>query len=366
VLLQDVNATEKLGRIKNLCLDKTGTLTENTLVVEEMHVPPHLSREEANYLTATYLSESGDTSQTVHAIQKYLEISRGGEVTDAMSFSSERRYGGVLLKAPQRNGSILAGAPDTFLPHLSDEAEKEWLGLLLEEHAREGKRLMCVACASGQEIPRDLSDAKLTLVAIYILNNNLRPGIRETIHFFQKRGVTIRIISGDNPDTVKSIAGLAGVNDTEKIITGTELEHWTETDYKEKAGNFAIFARIKPEQKEKIIKALKLDGFTAMVGDGANDALAIKKADLGIAMFDGAPATRQVASVVLTNNSFAELPGGVKMADSIIKNIEIFASIFFNQTFVGFFGSAFSAMRIRSRRSMLPSRIISPSDCPVS
>ncbi|MCK9352487.1 MAG: HAD-IC family P-type ATPase, partial [Candidatus Pacebacteria bacterium] len=337
VLLQDVNATEKLGRIKNLCLDKTGTLTENVLVVEEMHVPPGTSQEEARYLTSTYLCESGDSSQTVHAIEKHIGSSAGCEVSEVMSFSSERRYGGVSLKPAQKNESVLAGAPDAFLPHITDKYDRQWLDLLLETHSGAGKRLMCIVRSKGSQIPHDLTDADLSIVAVFILNNNLRPGIRDTIHYFQKRGITIRIISGDNPDTVRAIASKAGVDNTEKVITGMEMEQWNESDYTEKARNYFIFARIKPEQKEKIIKALKKDGFTAMVGDGANDALAIKKADLGIAMFDGAPATRQLASVVLTKNSFTELPGGVKMADSIIKNIEIFASIFFNQTFAGFF-----------------------------
>jgi cation-transporting ATPase E len=121
------------------------------------------------------------------------------------------------------------------------------------------------------------------------------------------------------------------------MITGTELETWTEAEYLEKTPAYTIFARIKPEQKERIIEALKQDGFTAMIGDGANDALAIKKADLGIAMFDGAQATRQIASIVLVKNSFLDLPNGVRLADSIIQNIEICASIFFNEVFLGFF-----------------------------
>ena len=337
VLLQDVNATEKMGRIKNLCLDKTGTLTENALTVKEMHVPLGISQEKARYLTSTYLCESGDSSQTILAIQKYIDGVGKCEVSESLSFSSERRYGGVLLKTPQNTESILAGAPDIFLPHLSRDEDKKWLGFLLDAHAIAGKRLICIVSSKGALLPKSLSGTKLSIIAVYILNNNLRPGIKEAIHYFQKRGIAIRIISGDNPDTVRSIASQAGVNNTEKIITGVEMEAWDEKQYTENAKNYTIFARIKPEQKEKIIKALKKDGFTAMVGDGANDALAIKKADLGIAMFDGAPATRQLASVVLTNNSFTELPGGVKMADSIIKNIEIFASIFFNQTFVGFF-----------------------------
>ena len=337
VLLQDVNATEKLGRIKNLCLDKTGTLTENILTVMEMHVPPGISQEEAKYLSSTYLSESGDSSESVFAIKKYLGPVRGSEVSEALSFSSERSYGLVILKHSHKREAVLMGAPEIFISHLAKKSEKEWLELLMDSHALSGKRIIAVVKAAGIGFTRNLKDSSLSLVAVYILNNNLRPGIRDTVDFFQKRGVFIRIISGDNPETVKTIASLSGVHNSEKMIIGNELEKWSKKDYLENTSSYTIFARIKPEQKEKIIEALKKDGFTAMIGDGANDALAIKKADIGIAMFDGAPATRQIASVVLTNNSFAELPGGVKMADSIIKNIEIFAGIFLNQTFVGFF-----------------------------
>ena len=337
VLLQDVNAVEKLGRIKNLCLDKTGTLTVNTLTVEDAHVPAGISREEAEYLTTTYTCESGDASQTIRAVQKYLSCPTGGEVSEAMPFSSMRGYGGILMKDTQKKEFILVGAPDIFLPHLEDEKEKEWLSLLIETHGREGKRLLCVVRSRGETIPRELADISLSIVAVYILHNELRAGTRKAIDFFQKRGVVIRIISGDNPETVRAIASLAGVNNTENVITGAEMEKWNDADFNEYAKRFTIFARIKPEQKSKIIEALKKDGFTAMVGDGANDALAIKKADLGIAMFDGAPATRQLASVVLTRNSFAELPEGVALADRIIKNIEIYASVFFNQMFIGVF-----------------------------
>ena len=143
------------------------------------------------------------------------------------------------------------------------------------------------------------------------------------------------IVKGDNAETVRTISALAGIKNTDQIITGKEMEDWTEKDFIKNVSSYSIFARIVPEQKEKIIDAFKKDGFTAMVGDGANDALAIKKADLGIAMFDGAPATRQLAAIVLTNNSFTALPGGVALADSIIRNVEIFSSIFFNLSFVG-------------------------------
>ena len=128
-----------------------------------------------------------------------------------------------------------------------------------------------------------------------------------------------------------------GIKNTSKIITGDEMEKWSELNFLDNAKNYTIFARVRPEQKEKLITAFKRSGFTAMIGDGANDALAIKKADIGMAMFDGAQATRQLASVVLVDNSFTALPGGVRLADNIIQNVEIISGLFFNQVTIGFF-----------------------------
>lgn len=122
------------------------------------------------------------------------------------------------------------------------------------------------------------------------------------------------------------------------------MQSWSDADYFANARQYTIFARVVPEQKVKLVEAFKKDGFTAMVGDGANDALAIKRADLGIAMFDGAPATRQLAGVVLMNNSFTALPGAVKLADNFIGNIEIFAGVFLNQSLLGFFLFLFVSM----------------------
>lgn len=334
VLLQEVNATEKLGRIKNLCLDKTGTLTENIPVVENIFIPPGADMALAKYLTSAYITGSGDNSQTILAVKKFVDQRYTGEVTASLSFSSWRKYGAVCLEGQKL---IFGGAPDIFLPHITNREHKKWLQSFLDEQAEVGKRVWCLVEASGKEIPADLVGVDFSVMAVYVFYNNLREGIKETISFFQNRGINIRIISGDNPRTVRAVARLAGVANTDKIITGQELEAWTKADYENQAKQYSIFARIVPEQKEKIIDALRLDGFTAMVGDGANDALAIKKADLGIAMFDGAKAVRQLAAIVLTNNSFTALPGGVALADSIIRNVEIFASIFINLSFVNFF-----------------------------
>jgi len=337
VLLQEIGATEKLGRIKNLCMDKTGTLTDNDLVIEHFYTIPRVSEKCAQESIVAYIKGTEDSSQTMQVIKQKLSDKYSGTVMGSLTFSSSRQFGAVHIKDGFGERVVLAGAPDIFLPYLSTSEDKEWLQKYLDTESKMGKRLICFAESDSNVLPADLSGIKLSAISVFVLNNNLREGVREAIQFFQDRGVIIRIISGDSPETVQAVAASAGVNNFHSVTTGTALESWTEADFLNNVHNYTIFARIKPEQKEKIIEALKHDGFTAMIGDGANDALAIKKADLGIAMFDGAQATRQIASVILVKNSFSDLPNGVKLADSIIQNIEVCASLIFNQLFLAFF-----------------------------
>ena len=347
VLLQEINATEKLGRIKNLCMDKTGTLTENTLSVEAMHVVPGVDEQDAQNLVASYIHGTADESETVHAVSKFLKNTVPVDAAEVQPFSSWRQYGAVLVKRAGASTAVFVGSPDVFIHHLSDDKQKQWLADLIATNSREGKRVLCIAQAKAETMPKDLASVKISIVSAFVFHNNIREGIADTVNFFQNRGVRIRIISGDNPDTVSAVARAAGVRDPEKVTTGSELAKWSVNEFDTNVKEYTIFARIVPEQKEKIIEALKKDGFTAMVGDGANDALAIKKADLGIAMFDGSPATRQLASIVLVNNSFTALPGGVELADGVIRNIETFSSVVFNQTFIG--GFLFIALSLFGR-----------------
>jgi len=339
VLLQEVNATEKLGRIKNLCMDKTGTLTENKPIVERMEIPEGTTSEEAKKYASLYIGGSGDSSQTILALKEFVgNLHFSDEVVGTTSFSSWHSYGAVeILSSKGETNILLVGAGEYLVPHLTNESEKEWFADIEKREVTQGKRIICLLRAEADHLPENLSQSKLSFIAIFVLSSKLRPGIGEAIAFFQDRGVHIRIISGDHPETVRAVAKMAGVKHCDRVVTGMEMQSWVEKDFFERAREYSIFARTVPEQKEKIIEALKKDGFTAMVGDGANDALAIKKADLGIAMFDGAPATRQLASVVLMNNSFTALPGGVELSLSIIKNAEIFASLFFGTALSGLF-----------------------------
>lgn len=339
VLLQEVNATEKLGRIKNLCMDKTGTLTENRPTVEKMEMPTGATREQAIACMLSYLDLSGDTSQTMIALREYVgNQETSGTLVARTPFSSWHPYGAIeILESNGETNILVVGSGEHLVPSIGRASEREWFAALEKREVVLGKRIVCLMRAEGGHLSKDISSTPLSFVAVFVLSSKLRPGIEKAIRFFQDRGVRIRIISGDHPETVRTVAKMAGVKYLDQVVTGMEMKSWTAEDFSDRARNYSIFARISPEQKEKIIEALKKDGFTAMVGDGANDALAIKKADLGIAMFEGAPATRRLASVVLMNNSFSALPGGVELADSIIKNAEIFASLFFGSALSGLF-----------------------------
>lgn len=345
VLFQEINATEKLGRIKNICIDKTGTLTDNVLVVEEMHVLRGFTEAYVRALTGICIAGLSDSSETITAVKNFIERHSEGdkkegegiEMMKALPFSSWRRYGAVEIKEKNILQSIFVGAPDIMLSKVENIVEKKWLENIMNENTQLGKRVLCVARATEAGLPKDLSEIHLSIIAIFVFQNTLREGIKTAIKFFQDRGVTIRVLSGDNANTVKAVARDVGITNVENVMTGDQLAKWSEDDFNKHAREYSVFAQILPEHKVRLVEAFKKDGFTAMVGDGVNDALAMKKSDLGIAMFGGVPVTRQLADVILMTNSFSDLPGAVELADHFIRSIEISSGIYINLSIVGLF-----------------------------
>ncbi len=346
VLFQEINSTEKLGRIKNLCIDKTGTLTDNVLAVEDAHTFQGFKDPESFSHIYTYVLNSSDSSQTFVAVKKYLSENslvhsqdkvkqEKMEIKGIVPFSSWRRYGAVETQEGNKMQTIFVGAPDIFLPKTLNEAEKKWLSDITEENAQAGKRVLCIARSNGIGFSRDLRGASFSIVAVFVFRHNLRPGIKEAIEFFNKRKVRIRVISGDNPKTVQAVAASVGIKGADDIVSGEDIAEWSEEEFAMRAHKYTVFAQILPEQKVKLIEEFKKNGFTAMVGDGVNDAMAMKKSDLGIAMFDGVPVTRQLADVVLMTNSFSDLPGAVELADHFIRSIEINSGVYINMSLFG-------------------------------
>jgi cation-transporting ATPase E len=335
ILMQEINASEKLGRIKNLCIDKTGTLTINRPVMEEAILYGDNDHSFVEQAAMGYISANNDTSGIAKAIQEKINSPFSGAVIDAVPFSSERKYGGATLRIGEKFLKVVMGAPDILMEFVRDDNERRWLYEQINFYSPKAKRLVLLAEDASQPSEASSGIVVLAPLVLFVLSDRLRRGTGKIIDFFQRRGVLIRVISGDSPQTVKAVADQAGIKYTDMVITGPEMEFWDDVQYEERVPAFHLFARIKPAQKEKIIKLLKKSGFTAMVGDGANDALAIKKADLGIAMFDGAGATRNIAQVVLVDNSFIALPKGVHLADAIITNIALIASVFFSKVVMG-------------------------------
>ena len=183
---------------------------------------------------------------------------------------------------------------------------------------------------------KDLPDGSGRAIGAVILRNSLRDGVIDTVKFLQEQGVVIRVISGDNPRTVQHIARQAGIDNPDKAILGSALAGLSDKAFDKAADEHTIFARVLPEQKERLIAHFKQSGkFTGMVGDGVNDALALKKSDLGVAMYAGAPASRRVADIILLNNSFTSLPIGMKLGNRIMQAIEVIATLFFHKIIYG-------------------------------
>jgi cation-transporting P-type ATPase E len=341
VLFQEINATEKLGRIKNLCIDKTGTLTDNILMVEDMHIFQDFSQTDAYSLINSYILGSGDSSQTFLAVKKYIDGKKfennNVKILNTLPFSSWRRYGAVEIEERNALQTIFVGAPDVFISKISNTEEQKWLRDITFENAKEGKRVLCIVSANGAGFLKDFSGKSFSTVAVFVFRHNLRQGIKEAIDFFQNRGIKIRVISGDNPNTVRAVAFSVGIKGALDVVSGETIKGWNDKDFEMHALKYTVFAQILPEQKVRLIEEFKKDGFTAMVGDGVNDALAIKKADIGIAMFDGVPVTRQLADVILMTNSFSDLPGALEVADHFIRSIEINSGVYINMSLAGLF-----------------------------
>lgn len=342
VLLQQINATEKLGRINVLCVDKTGTLTENTPVFDQFVLQDGVSRADFDRALKAYIAFDKAQTQTMQAIaEHYAGELDEQDYTDGLPFSSERKFGMVRMKVAGKVLTVVVGAPDVLLAICQNSTE---LKKSMDDFTAEGKRIILVASSATNFAMADFdikkTKIKLQPLGLIVLNNPLKKGTAQIIDFFKKREVAIKLISGDNPDTVRAIASQAGI-EGDRVVTGAELAKWHTEDFASLVDSTHLYARILPEQKEALVRALQDHHLVAMVGDGANDAMAIKQADLGIAMYDGATATKQVADIVLLRSNFSDLPTGVRLSDRIITTIELVASLFFNKVAVGvilFFG----------------------------
>lgn len=334
VLPQKLSAIEAMALLNILCTDKTGTLTSDEITLERVE-PFGGSDEPVKQLAAMVAHETSGGNATGQAIITALDLPYEYTVDDILAFSSARKFAGVRARVDGRVRTLIMGAPEYVarMAPLSTTEQQQ-----IEKWTDDGLRVLLLAEFNDNDTPlKSLKPGSGRPLAVILLRNLLRDGVVDTVAFLQRQGVNIRVISGDNPRTVQYVARAAGINNPDTAITGAELAELDEPAFATAADQHTIFARVLPEQKEHLIAHFSQQNhqFTGMVGDGVNDALALKKADLGVAMYAGAPASRRVADIILLNNSFNSLPLGMRLGNQIMQAIEVIATLFFHKIIYG-------------------------------
>ena len=319
VLVQDMHCIESLARVDILCVDKTGTITEPAVEVHELVPLSDISHEELEEILAALYSGFEPDNDTGRAMQELYGRESAWKCRKRFPFSPVTKWSGGVF---EEKGAYLAGAPEFILGSRMAEVEKD-----VESWSAEGYRVLLVAAYEGEPIPGHLDSEQVTPLALVLMTSVLRRDARETFAYFAAQGVSVRVLSGDDPRTVSMIAGKAGIPGSERYIDATQL--LDEVDYTRAVKDTVVFGRVTPEQKKKLIAAMQAQGHTvAMTGDGVNDLLAMKQADCSVAMASGAQSASQVASLVLLDSDFAGMPKIVGEGRRVINNIQRAASLF--------------------------------------
>lgn len=325
VLVQEIYCIETLARVDTLCLDKTGTLTEGIMEVSKTVPYNSYSNKDISQALCLFSSSLQDNNSTFNAIKNVFKHSKHFKFSNAdivIPFSSDKKWSGLFKNG---QGSFILGAPEFILEH--DELDKIKTDL---ENYSQSSRVVALAHSEnefqGNKLPKNVK-----LMGLILIKDKIRQQARNTLEYFKDQGVAIKVISGDNVQTVSSIAKQVGIEGYDKAIDFSNVK--TDEEIKNAANSYTVFGRVSPDQKKKLICALKEFGHTvAMTGDGVNDVLALKEADCSIAMASGSAATKNVSQLVLLDSNFDAMPKVVSEGRRSINNIQRSSSLFLVKT----------------------------------
>jgi cation-transporting ATPase E len=321
VLVQELPAVEGLARIDVILLDKTGTLTEGAIQFDGVHA---FVDEHPIDQALGALADDEHGNATLVALGQAFPPPEGWVRTNSTPFSSARKWSAASFRD---QGTWVLGAPELVMP---EEPAEDPVRAQANDLAALGQRVLLLARSEaellGEKLPPDMQAA-----ALVAFEEQIRVDASDTLHYFSQQGVRSVVISGDNPRTVGAVAARVGIDGADHPVDAREVG---DGDWAETLEQASVFGRVTPQQKRAIVHALQGKGHVvAMTGDGVNDALALKDADIGVAMGNGAPATRAVAQIVLLNSRFAEMPRVVAEGRRVIANIERVANLFVTKTF---------------------------------
>lgn len=320
VLVQEMFSIETLSHVDVLCLDKTGTLTQGKMEVQEVIPFKHSLPYDFHDIMTSFVNGCLDNNATFQTLSKYFQGNSRYMTKDRVSFSSARKWSASLLEGV---GTIIVGAPEFIIPSLN-------MPISVEEAKKKGARVLLVAYyPKFENFQEHLKDA-IPLAAIVILDP-LRNDARETIDFFRENEVQVKVISGDNPVTVSALAKQAGVEYPEQYIDATSLK--TDQDLEHAIMNYNVIGRATPYQKHQMILCLQAHKLkVAMTGDGVNDVLALKDADVSIAMGSGSDAAKQISQFVVINGELSTMVDVVKEGRLDTNNVTRSASMYYLKT----------------------------------
>ena len=325
-MVKDLYSIEMLARTNMLCLDKTGTITDGTMVVTSFDCLEN-SEEEFKNIMASYLASHKDNNQTSQALIEYFHNDKAPKADKVMPFSSERKHSGCYFK---NKGSFFLGAPEFVCKNIPAEILNQ-IKILNDNSQR-----VLLLAFTEEEFSEENAQIyeKTKPYAIIAIEDHIREDAIETINWFKQNDVKIKIISGDSPNTVSAIAKRVGIEGSEQCVS---LEGLSPQEVAHLADRFTIFGRVSPEQKHQLVKALKAKGYVvAMTGDGVNDTLALKEADCSIAMADGSDVARNISHLVLMDSKFSSLPSVVREGRQVVNNIQKSSTLFLMKTFFSF------------------------------
>ncbi len=320
-LVQDLYSLEMLARVNVLCLDKTGTITDGRMKVNDCIILNTVENLTLDEIMGSMLAALDDNNQTSIALFNHFGHSDRLSPVTKIPFSSKRKLSAVTF---DEGGTFCYGAPEFVLKPLPAKVER-----IIKQYAQMGMRVLVLAHSSSPIIGEKLP-AIMRPIAVISIADNIREDAISTIKWFRENDVAVKVISGDNPVTVSEVARRAGIESADKFIS---LEGLNDSEVENVANKYTVFGRVTPEQKAILVRAIKAEGNTvAMTGDGVNDILALKEADCAISVASGSEAARNVSHLVLMDNNFNSMPKIVAEGRRVINNIKNSSSLYLMKT----------------------------------